>query len=100
MPPIEFLEVKVGVYQRSVLSPLLFLIVLERCSHEFRVGCPWEILYADDLLIIAQTFEGLMTKIAVWKNSLESKGLTMNMGKIKVIILGRDLHTLETSIHW
>ena len=31
-------------------------------------------LYADELIILAETFEGLMTKIAVWKNDLESMG--------------------------
>ena len=35
-------EVKVGVHQGSVLSPLLFIIVLEALSREFRAGVPWE----------------------------------------------------------
>ena len=39
-------EVKVGVHQGSVLSPLLFIIVLEALSREFRAGVPWEDLYA------------------------------------------------------
>ena len=43
-------EVKVGVHQGSVLSPLLFIIVLEALSQEFRSGVPWEDLYADDLV--------------------------------------------------
>ena len=47
-------EVKVGVLQGSVLSPLLFIIVLEALSHEFCCGFPWEDLYADDLVIIAE----------------------------------------------
>ena len=51
--------VKVGVHQGSVLSPLLFVIVLEALSCEFRIGTPWELLYADDLVISAETEEGL-----------------------------------------
>ena len=38
----EEFEVKVGVLQGSVLSPLLFIIVLEALSREFRSGVPWE----------------------------------------------------------
>ena len=38
----EEFEVKVGVHQGSVLSPLLFIIVLEALSREFRCGVPWE----------------------------------------------------------
>ena len=45
----EEFGVGVGVHQGSVLSPLLFIIVLEALSREFRTGCPWELLYADDL---------------------------------------------------
>ena len=40
--------VTVGVHQGSALSPLLFIIVLEALSREFRTGLPWELLYADD----------------------------------------------------
>ena len=28
-------------------------------------------LYADDLVVLAETFEGLTVKMAVWKNSLD-----------------------------
>ena len=49
-------EVKVGMNQGSALSPL-FLIVMEAISREFRVALPWEMLYADDLAVIAETEE-------------------------------------------
>ena len=51
----EEFEVKVSVHQGSVLSPLLFIIVPEATSQEFRSGVPWEDLYADDLVIIAES---------------------------------------------
>ena len=37
------------------LHLLLFLIVIEAISREFRVALPWELLYADDLVVIAET---------------------------------------------
>ena len=46
----EEFEVKVGVHQGSVLSPLLFITVFEALSREFCSGVPWEDLYADDLV--------------------------------------------------
>ena len=36
----EEFGVRVSVHQDSVLSPLLFIIVLEALSREFRTGCP------------------------------------------------------------
>ena len=81
----EEFPVNVGVHQGSVLSPLLFIIVMEALSREFRVSCPWEILYADDLVIVSESLDVLIQKLMVWKRELESKGLRVNMGKTKVL---------------
>ena len=60
-------EVKVGMHQGSALSPLLFVIVMEAISGEFRVALPWELLYADDLAMIAETEEELIKTLNEWK---------------------------------
>ena len=60
-------SVRVGVHQGSVLSPLLFIIVLEDLSREFREGLPMELLYADDLVLMAESEELLMEKLRKWK---------------------------------
>ena len=78
-------NVKVGVHQGSVLSPLLFIIVLEAFSREFREGLPMELLYADDLVLIAETKELLLEKVRKWKEGMEKKGLRVNAGKAKVM---------------
>src|SRR5271157_3985417 len=74
-------EVKVGVHQGSALNPLLFTIVLEALSREFKEGLPFEILYADDLALLAESAKELMEKVMCWKVALEAKGLKVNMGK-------------------
>jgi len=56
-------EVKVGMQQGSALSPLLFVIVTEAISREFRVVLPWELLYADDLSVRAETEEELIKRL-------------------------------------
>jgi len=90
-------NINVGVHQGSVLRPLLFIIVLEALSREFRTGCPWELLYADDLVITAETPELLESKLSTWKTNLEEKGLRVNLGKTKVMISGTGLETLKDS---
>ena len=55
--------VGVGVHQGSVLSLLLFIIVLEALSREFRSGVPWELLYADDRAVMAHSLEECVTKL-------------------------------------
>ena len=53
-------EVKVGMHQGSALSPLLFVIVTEAIC---RVALPWELLYADDLAVIAETEQELTKRL-------------------------------------
>ena len=90
-------EVKVGVHQGSVLSTLLFIIVLEALSREFRSGVPWEDLYADDLVIIAESLEECVRRLLTWKEAMEKKGLRVNAGKTKIIICGTGLDLLQSS---
>ena len=78
-------SVRVGVHQGSVLSPRLLIIVLEALSREFREGLPMELLYADDLVLIAESEELLMENLRKWKNGMEAKGLGVNAGKTKVM---------------
>jgi len=42
---------------------------------EFRVALPWELLYADDLAVIAGTEEELIKRLNEWKDNVESKGI-------------------------
>ena len=49
----EELIAVVIVHQGSALNRLLLIIELEAPSKEFHTGCPWELLYADDLVISA-----------------------------------------------
>ena len=90
-------EVKVGVHQGFVLSPLRFIIVLEALSLEFRAGVPWEDLYADDLVIIADSLEECVRRPLLWKEAMEKKGLRVNAGKTKVMIFGTGLDLLQSS---
>ena len=58
----EKFEVTVGVHQGSVLSPLLFIIVLEALSRNLNTQIPWELLYADDLVITTEILHECVEK--------------------------------------
>ena len=55
--------VKVGVHHGSVLSRLLFIIVLKVLSREFYTETRWELLYIDDLVIFTETEDELRMKL-------------------------------------
>ena len=44
-----------GVHQGSVLSPLLFIVVMKEARMECKVGNLWELLYADDLVLTSES---------------------------------------------
>ena len=86
----EEFEVKVGVHQGSVLSPLVFAIVVDVVMESVRNGLMSEMLYADDLVLMSETMEGLREKFWKWKEAFESKGLKVNLGKTKVVVSGAE----------
>ena len=60
--------------QGSILSLLQSIIVLEALSREVREGLPMELLYADDLILFAETKELLLKKMRNWKEGIEKNG--------------------------
>ena len=49
-------------------------------SSEARSSLPSELLYADDLVLMAPTMEQLGRRVADWSASLLGKGLNVNTG--------------------
>ena len=69
-----------------MLSPLLFNIVMEAVTHSVREGgLPWEMLYADDLVLVGKCEEELKEKLRKWNECLKDKGLKINEEKTKVM---------------
>ena len=56
-----------GMHQGSVLSPFLFAVVVDVVTEFAREGALYELLYADDLVLMSETIEGLRNKFLGWK---------------------------------
>ena len=76
-----------------MLSPLLFIVVLEALSEEIRSSFQEELM-TDDLVLVSKTSEGLNGRLKAWKKSLESKGLRINF-KTKIMKM---LERMQSSI--
>ena len=59
----ESFEIKIGLHQGSVLSLLLFAVVMDVVSSEAKIGLPSELLYADDLVLMAPTMDKLGRRV-------------------------------------
>ena len=63
--------VRIGVHQESVLSPLIFAIVVDVVTEHAREGLLNEILYADDLMLMSESLEDLRESIG--RQGIESE---------------------------
>ena len=96
----ESFEIKVGVHQGSALSPLLFIIIKEEATKECRKGTPWELLYADDLVLTAESEEEVKEMFNRWKVGMERRGLKINLGKTKFMKTGKEAKEKVQSGRW
>ena len=68
-------EVKIGLRQGSVLSPLLFIAVLDLISRKTVVkDAMKKLLYADDLALVANGKQQLQDILEEWNGCLPDKG--------------------------
>src|SRR6266516_2077280 len=90
-------EVKFGLHQGSVLSPILFNIVMQAIADNFKKGVSWELSYADDLVLLAESRVELERRLEVWIARLKGKGLRVNIDKTKVMICKVGVGQVENS---
>ena len=69
------------MHQGSVLSPLIFAVVVDVMAEHAREGLLNEILYAYDLVLMNESLEDLRERFQRWRRALEGKGLKVNVGK-------------------
>ncbi|XP_066986819.1 uncharacterized protein [Macrobrachium rosenbergii] len=87
----ETFPVEVGLLQGSALSPFLFIIIIDTLTSELRNNDErWDLLFADDLVIIADAEEELRERFLPWKGALERKGFKVNIGKTELMTSSRE----------
>ena len=89
---------KVGVKQGCVFSPLLFNLYINKIDNIFDKTChPVQInktdlnclLWADDLVLVSETKEGLQNSLNKIEDFYNSLGLKINTKKTKVMIFNK-----------
>ena len=59
-----------------------------------------ELLYADDLVVIAETEEDLIKRLNEWKDNVENRVMRVNMNKTKVMITEEQQKVMQKAVRW
>ena len=60
-------EVTVGLHQGSALSPFLFALIMDCMTREVQREAPWDMLFADDVVICSETMEEVKQRLELWR---------------------------------
>ena len=89
-------QVNIGLRQGSALSPLLFILVMELISRKISTtDALRKIMYADDLVIVAEHREELQVALEEWNDMFKKHGLKMNLDKTEVMWVGKQRDELN-----
>lgn len=109
----ETFTVNDGLRQGGVLSPILFIIIMDDIIKEAQKSTKKahigynnlkavnlsECAFADDLLICANRESDLQHNLNVWNSELCKRNLKINVNKTKVMVIGKDTRKINIKIN-
>ncbi|KAL6495708.1 hypothetical protein OROGR_030271 [Orobanche gracilis] len=85
----EEFPITIGVHQGSALSPFLFAIVMDELTRGIQNDVPWCMMFADDIVLIDETKDGVQQKLELWRDTLEARGFRlsrrMNVAEMRML---------------
>ncbi|GKD88566.1 retrovirus-related pol polyprotein LINE-1 [Tanacetum coccineum] len=81
----KFSPVDVGLHQGSTISPYLFALIFDELSREIQEDIPWCLIFADDIMLVLESAEGLNTRLENWIEALEDNGLRVSREKTEYL---------------
>ncbi|TKC11307.1 hypothetical protein FA727_23890, partial [Robertmurraya kyonggiensis] len=70
----------------SALSPYLFALVMDEVTRDIQGDIPWCMLFADDVVLVDESREGVNEKLELWRRTLESKVFRLSRTKTEYMM--------------
>ena len=104
--------IKDGLRQGGVLSPTLFIIIMDDVikstqqqikkvyvgHHRLRPVTISECAFADDLVVCAANENTMQENLKVWENELSKRNMKININKTKVMMIGKEHKQLQITL--
>ena len=84
----EEFKVGVGLHQGLALSPYFFTIIMDKLTEDIRKNAPWNMLFADDIVLSRQNCKELEDNLEMRRNALERRGLKVSRSKTEYLKAG------------
>ena len=75
-------------FKLGVGLPFLFAIIIDRLTEDIRKDAPWDMLFADDIIIFRQNHRELEEDLKIWRNALERRGPKVSRSKTEYLRVG------------
>jgi hypothetical protein len=73
--------INIGLHEGSALIHYLFALVIDEVTRDIQEDIPWCMLFADDVVLVDESREGVNRKPELWRQTLESKGFRISKTK-------------------
>ena len=70
-----------------MLSTVLFVVMVDVVTELVRQSVLCQLIYADDLVMMSETIEGLRNMFLDCKKAFDSKGLKVDLGETEMMVL-------------
>jgi hypothetical protein len=77
--------ITIGVHQGSALSPFLFAIVMDELTRSIQDEVPRCMMFADDIVLMDETKQGVEKKLELWRQTLEARGFRLSRSKTEYL---------------
>ena len=71
-------KVSVELHQGSALIPFLFAIIMDKLTENIRKDAPWDMVFADNVVLSKQNHRELENDLEIRRNALQRGGLKVS----------------------
>ena len=83
----ESVAVEVGLHQGSAVTTFLFAIMMDSLAENSRKEAPWQMMFADDVVLCAREKDVLDLELDQWMEALEKRRMKVSRAKTEYMRL-------------